>query len=95
MRGKGCSSLVFGVGCPGQDRACPAIFCSDRCELEIKAFKLGGGRTGGGGGGGGRGMLPKISKRDISTTTIKSVECGKLNVPLKVITAQVQDLAGV
>lgn len=46
-------------------------------------------------GGGGRGMLPKISKRDISTTTIKPVECGMVNVPPKAITAQVQNLAGI
>ena len=38
------------------------------------------------GAGGGEGMLPKISKRDIATTTVKPVECGMLNVPPKFIT---------
>lgn len=86
MRGKGCSSLIFGLGCPGHDRACPAIFCSGRCELETQAFKM---------WEGGRGMVPKISKRHTSTTTIKAVKCGMLNVPPKLIAAQVQNLAGI
>lgn len=48
----------------------------------------------GGGRGVGRGMLPEISKGGISTTTIKPVECGMLNLPPKVITAEVQNLDG-
>lgn len=86
MRGKGCSSLIFGLGCPGHDRARPAIFCSGRCELETQAFKM---------SEGGRGMLPKISKRHTCTTTIKAVKCGMHNVPPKLIAAQVQNLSGI